>query len=165
VVAGLVVALHPFAEWAVHVHILHRKARRRGKDQVEPYAARLHRFHHEDPKNIDLVLLPMRSVMGLVGTTGMLTVLARDQRRGASAGVAALSSLLAYEWVHFLIHSPHRPRRAMYRARWRAHRLHHYRNERYWFGVVGTVADWVFGTAPERGDVPVSPTARSLTPV
>lgn len=163
-VAGAVVGLHPFAEWAVHVRILHRPPRRRGGSTRETFAARMHRLHHEDPKDIDLVLLPTRSVLTLVGGIGALGALARDRRRGATAAAVSLGSVLAYEWVHFLIHSPYRGKAKAYQARCRAHRLHHYRNERYWFGVVGTVADRVLGTAPERGAVPLSPTARTLTP-
>lgn len=162
-VATGVVGLHPFAEWLVHVRVLHRRPRQTGRGSTETFSARMHRLHHQDPKDIGLALLPTRSVVALVGGTLAASQLARDRRRGATGAAVSLLSLLAYEWVHFLMHSSYRPKRAMYRARWRAHRLHHYRNERYWFGVVGTVADRVLGTTPERGAVPLSPTARTLT--
>lgn len=176
VVAGAVVGLHPFAEWAVHVYILHgpsRRARRRaggspGEEMSggglpgEGFSARKHREHHENPQDIDLVLLPKVTVAGLAAAAAMPAWVAPDRRRGATGAAASLLGLLAYEWIHFLIHSPYRPRGAVYRARWRAHRLHHYRNENYWFGVVGTVADRVLGTAPAKGDVPLSGTAKSL---
>lgn len=162
VVAAGVIAAHPFTEWLVHVHLLHRRPhRRRGRD-VELYVARMHRLHHDDPKDIDLVLLPFRVVVGLVAGLVVVAATSRDRRLGATGVLAACNSLLVYEWVHFLIHSPYRPRRAYYRARWRTHRLHHYRNEGYWFGVVGASADRILGTAPPRGDVPVSGTARTL---
>jgi len=159
-VAAMVVVLHPFAEWWVHVRVLHR--RRRSGLAPETFAARMHRRHHEDPKDVELVLLPLRSVAGLVAGIWVSALVARDRRRGATAAATSLVSLLAYEWMHFLIHSSYRPKRSWYRARWRAHRLHHYRSERYWFGVVGTVADRVFGTAPQRSEVAISPTARTL---
>jgi hypothetical protein len=43
------------------------------------------------------------------------------------------------------------------------HRLHHYKNEHYWFTVTtaGT-ADRLFGTHPEPGSVQTSPTVRAL---
>ena len=46
---------------------------------------------------------------------------------------------------------------------WRNHRLHHYKNEHYWFTVTtaGT-ADRLFGTFPDPAGVPKSPTARAL---
>ena len=46
---------------------------------------------------------------------------------------------------------------------WRNHRLHHYKNEHYWFTVTtaGT-ADRLFGTYPDPATVPTSPTAKNL---
>jgi sterol desaturase/sphingolipid hydroxylase (fatty acid hydroxylase superfamily) len=70
--------------------------------------------------------------------------------------------LSVYEWTHFLIHSSYRPRRSVYRAIWRAHRLHHFRNERYWFGVTMHLGDRVLGTYPAKDAVPASLTARTL---
>lgn len=162
-VAGGVVAAHPFTEWLVHVHLLHRRPRRRQSGEMtELRLARLHRMHHEDPKDIDLVLLPSDVVLGLVGGLGLVAALGPDRRRSATGALTSLASLLVYEWVHFLIHAPYRPRHALYRSRWRSHRLHHFRNEGYWFGVVGSVADRLLGTAPARSEVPVSGTARTL---
>ena len=45
--------------------------------------------------------------------------------------------------------------------RYRAHRLHHFRNERYWLGVATRFADQVLGTNPAKADVEVSPTAKT----
>lgn len=68
-----------------------------------------------------------------------------------------------YEWTHYLIHSDYRPRSRMYKAVWRNHRLHHYKNEHYWFTVTtaGT-ADRLLRTCPDPGDVATSPTAKNL---
>ena len=41
----------------------------------------------------------------------------------------------AYEWTHYLVHSDYRPQSRWYRSVWRNHRLHHYKNEHYWFTV------------------------------
>lgn len=161
-VAGGVVAAHPFAEWLIHVHLLHRRPRRRRGRTVELRIARLHRLHHQDPKDIDLVFIPADVVTGLVGGLGLLAAFGRDRRRSATGAATALACLLVYEWVHFLIHAPYRPRHAFFRTRQRSHRLHHFRNERYWLGVVGTSADRLLGTAPERSEVPLSGTARTL---
>ena len=58
--------------------------------------------------------------------------------------------MLGYEWTHYLVHSDYRPRSRWYRSVWRNHRLHHYKNEHYWFTVTtaGT-ADRLFGTYPD----------------
>jgi sterol desaturase/sphingolipid hydroxylase (fatty acid hydroxylase superfamily) len=90
-------------------------------------------------------------------------VLGGDQWAGAATGLLTSYLILgAYEWTHFLIHTPYPPRRSYYRAIWRNHRLHHYKNERFWFGVTSTVGDRVIGTLPDQRDVSRSRTARSL---
>ena len=59
-----------------------------------------------------------------------------------------------YEWVHYLVHSDYRPRSKAFRAVWRNHRLHHYKNEHYWFTVTTSgTADRLFGTYPDSGEV------------
>jgi sterol desaturase/sphingolipid hydroxylase (fatty acid hydroxylase superfamily) len=45
---------------------------------------------------------------------------------------------------------------------WRAHRLHHFRNEHYWFGVTMHLGDRVLRTYPAKDAVPPSATARTL---
>ena len=79
-----------------------------------------------------------------------------------SGVLAGFAILFSYEWCHFLIHSPYRPRGRYYRTIWRNHRLHHFKNENYWFGVTSNLGDVVLGTNPERSVVSKSPTARSL---
>ena len=70
---------------------------------------------------------------------------------------------LCYEWTHFLIHTDYKPRHALYRAIWRNHRHHHYKNEHYWFTVTSSgTADRLLGTHPDPATVPTSPTARHL---
>jgi sterol desaturase/sphingolipid hydroxylase (fatty acid hydroxylase superfamily) len=64
--------------------------------------------------------------------------------------------------VHFLIHSTYRPKGWYYRYIYRAHRLHHFRNENYWFGVTVHLGDHVLRTFPGKDDVPVSATAFTL---
>ena len=46
---------------------------------------------------------------------------------------------------------------------WRNHRLHHYKNEHYWFTVTSSgTADRLFGTYPDAGEVTTSKTVRDL---
>jgi len=72
---------------------------------------------------------------------------------------------LGYEWTHYLVHSDYRPRSRAYRAVWRNHRLHHYKNEHYWFTVTtAATADRVLGTYPDPAEVGTSPTVRDSTP-
>ena len=70
---------------------------------------------------------------------------------------------LGYEWTHFLIHSDYRPKSRLYKAIWRNHRLHHYKNEHYWFTVTTAhTTDRLFGTCPPATEVDTSPTAKHL---
>jgi sterol desaturase/sphingolipid hydroxylase (fatty acid hydroxylase superfamily) len=160
-VAGMVAA-QPFTEWVVHVAILHSRPRRVAGRTVDLALARHHRDHHADPKDIDRALIPVPTVVGAIGGTAALVgALGRD-RNGVTAALTGFSLLLGYEWTHFLMHSAYRPRTALYRSRWRAHRLHHYKNERYWFGITSGFGDQVLRTNPDRGHVETSPTARNL---
>ncbi|MDX2168661.1 MAG: fatty acid hydroxylase family protein, partial [Deltaproteobacteria bacterium] len=49
-----------------------------------------------------------------------------------------------------------------YQRLWRNHRLHHFKNEHYWFGVTMLSGDRLLRTAPAVKDVETSPTARNL---
>ena len=73
-----------------------------------------------------------------------------------------LTRSLVYEWTHYIVHTPYRPKTELYRHLWRHHRLHHYKNENYWYGVSVTAADKWLHTAPPIADVETSPTARNL---
>ena len=73
-----------------------------------------------------------------------------------------------YSWIspagaENLIRAGHRPRTRIYRSIWRNHRLHHYRNEHYWFTVTTSgTADRILGTYADPQTVPPSPTAKAL---
>jgi hypothetical protein len=87
-----------------------------------------------------------------------------DRMAHAATGLlTCYAFLLVYEWCHFLIHTPYRPRGRYYRLIWRGHRLHHYKNEHFWFGVTSTLGDHFLRTAPDQSTVPKSHTARTLS--
>jgi hypothetical protein len=118
-----------------------------------------------DPKELAQLLLLAVPLVVLVGglliglVTGPVPV-------GAliSAALAGYALVGVYEWIHYLIHTAYVPRTAVYRRVWRNHRLHHFKNERYWHGITNTVADRVLGTMPDQRDIPRSETARTLDP-
>ncbi|HZU71769.1 MAG TPA: sterol desaturase family protein [Acidimicrobiales bacterium] len=161
-VAAVMVAAQPFTEWVTHVFVLHARPRRLGRLTVDLGVARKHRRHHLDPRDIELVLVPLPTVVTLIAGAGAAIALFGRNPQGVTAGVTGFALLLGYEWTHFLIHSPYRPRRSLYRSIWRAHRLHHFKNERYWFGITTNIGDRVLRTNPDRGEVETSPTARTL---
>jgi len=60
-------------------------------------------------------------------------------------------------------HSDYKPKTRVYRAIWRNHRQHHFKNEHYWFTVTSSgTADRVLGTYPDSATVATSPTAKNL---
>lgn len=160
---AIILVLEPFIEWTIHVYLLHWRPREVGRRTLDPLVARIHRAHHQDPKNVDLVLLPLQVPLLAVPIAAVITVALGQGRPSAYTTLAfAFLMLLTYEWTHYLIHSRYRPRHAYYRMLWRHHRNHHFRNERYWFGVTFDLGDRVLRTAPEKDAVPVSPTAKDL---
>lgn len=61
------------------------------------------------------------------------------------------------------MHTDYKPRGRAYKAVWRSHRLHHFKNEHYWFSVTTSgTSDRVLGTYPDPGTVDTSPTAKNL---
>lgn len=163
VVAGIILGFQPFTEWIVHVTVLHlRPFKLRGRT-IDLYIAKRHRQHHQDPKIIKHVLIPRGVVIRmLIVSVPLYYLVTPTLREGLTAAVTAYAMLLLYEWTHFLIHSTYTPKSWYYRSIWRAHRLHHYKNEKYWFGVTINLADHVLRTFPERDEVETSPTARTL---
>ncbi|HEY7891498.1 MAG TPA: sterol desaturase family protein [Solirubrobacteraceae bacterium] len=172
VMAGGLIGVTPFVEWAIHVYLLHSRPFTLLGRRVELLTAREHRAHHRAPGVLEGVLIPVSGVLvflAMIAATNwalsfpIAAVLSGPRLAYATTGVAVSFAILAsYEWIHFLIHTPYRPKRHYYKAIWRNHRLHHYKNERYWFGVTSTVGDRLIGTSPDQHEIPRSATARTL---
>ncbi len=158
------VALFPVIEWVIHVVILHWRPRRVGPIAVDSLLARKHREHHADPRDIPLVFIPWPALCWLLPAYVGVALLAMPSLPSAlSLLVSVYAVKLGYEWTHYLVHSDYRPVSAWYRSVWRNHRLHHYKNEHYWFTVTSAgTADRLFGTHPDPASVPSSPTVKKL---
>ena len=173
VAAVVMVVVYVFGEWAIHVYLLHlRPFAWRGRVVELPTAAS-HRMHHEAPHDLDMIVFAPSEALALmlgavplvVGAGCLLVGLVAGTvpiATAVTAGCVAYALILAYEWTHFLIHTAHRPRSRFYKAVWRNHRLHHFKNERYWHGITNTLSDRVLGTNPDQRSVERSPTARTL---
>lgn len=162
IVAGLV-ALEPVTEWVIHVFVLHFRPRTIAGRPFDLHAARKHREHHADPSSVDKVFVPLRDLLTIGALVGVVAWLALPTPALATtATITAGLLFLAYEWSHYLIHTAYRPTRGMYRSIWRSHRLHHFRNEHYWFGVTSNLGDRLLRTYPDKSAVPLSDTARTL---
>jgi Fatty acid hydroxylase len=160
------IVVYPFGEWAIHVYLLHAKPFRFRGRRVELPSSASHREHHERPNYLGLILLaPIEAAaLLLLAVPAVLAVFSLVLPVPALVTAALTGYVLIgiYEWTHFLIHTAYRPRSTAYKAIWRNHRLHHFKNEHYWHGITNTVADHVLRTAPDQKDVPRSRTARTL---
>lgn len=163
VVGAILVALQPFTEWLIHVVILHWRPREILGRHVDLAVGRMHRRHHQAPKDPRFIFIALRAIHVYAALDVVLLVLAWRVRPSIGTGVVVATALtLLYEWTHWLIHSDYQPRSRLYKGLWRAHRLHHFRNENYWYGVTAHLGDRVLGTYPAKEDVPLSPTATTL---
>lgn len=160
----ILVATFPVLEWVIHVFILHFKPFKVAGVKIDSELARDHRRHHADPRNIPLVFIPWRSLIAVIAGEFAIALFAFPRLgQGLTFLFATAATGLIYEWSHYLIHSDYKPKTATYKAIWRNHRLHHYKNEHYWFTVTTTAtADRLFGTYPDPAEVKASATAKNL---
>lgn len=172
-VVAVLVLLGP-VEWVIHRWLLHAKP---GNVVGELLGTRdSHERHHRDPEDLGWLLLRRPNAIGsclaIVGPFALSAIIAvslglgtaqQNWSTACTATAAGLLALLHYEWVHLLVHSKYRPVSRYYAHLDRNHRLHHYRNERYWLGVTVDVGDRLMRTLPDSRDaVPLSDTVRAL---
>lgn len=153
-VVGAMLAAMPLAEWVLHSRVLHATPVQWRGRTILSAAARAHAAHHADPRNERLVVTPPLALLPLVPLLTVAAVLPSWGLRTTAVSVVA-SAVLSTEWVHFLVHVSSAPRSGWLRRRSKAHRLHHYRNDGYWFGLTTGLADVVMRTAPRREASPV----------
>jgi hypothetical protein len=160
----VMIALFPLFEWIIHVFILHWRPKHLGRLIIDPLLAREHRAHHMDPRNIPLIFLPLKALLWVLPLTLDVALLAFPRLVIGLTYLVFISALgLCYEWSHYLIQGDYKPKTRVYRAIWRNHRNHHYKNEHYWFTVTSSgTADRVLGTYPDLATVATSPTAKNL---
>ena len=146
----------PFAEWLMHVVVLHWRPRSIAGLTIDPVLSRKHREHHVNPRDVGLVFIPLQSLIGAVVSSVLIALLLFPRTGlGLTFLVLVFAIGVGYEWTHYLVHTDYRPKSAVYRFIWRNHRLHHFKNDRYWFAVTtpGT-ADRVLRTYPDPGAIP-----------
>ncbi|MBB4854363.1 sterol desaturase/sphingolipid hydroxylase (fatty acid hydroxylase superfamily) [Mycobacteroides chelonae] len=160
----VLVAISPIAEWLIHVGILHWRPRSVGPVKIDSRLARDHRLHHQDPRDIPLIFIPLPSLIVVIAGLTAIGVFAFPRNGlGLTFALTIALFLVFYEWTHYLVHTDYKPRHALYRAVWKNHRYHHFKNENYWFTVTSSgTADRLLGTYPDPQQVQSSPTVRNL---
>lgn len=130
----IIVALWALQEVLAHRYILHARPWAVGGHLVD--IGRFHRDHHLDPTNLAkgfapkmvVCLLPfVVLVLGWLFTTTWSTTLTITS--------VWLTLGLNYEWTHFYVHSPYKPRTWWGKMLKRNHLLHHFHNETLWWEV------------------------------
>jgi len=163
IAVGGVLVYWPLQEWFFHWTLLHMKPRRVGPFTLDPYFAQKHRHHHRHPWRIETAMLPLRVLFTIAPFHLLFWWLVTPDLGAAATGVAAFTAAtLIYEWVHYLTHTPYKPRGRYYRWIRRNHRLHHFRHEGYWHSFTAPFIDTIFGTGPNPADVPRSPHCHDL---
>src|SRR5690606_3969946 len=159
-VAAGVLAFWPLQEWAAHKYLLHLEP----TEKRDPGFARAHRIHHQDPHDIERILLPIEVIRGAMPGTWLASrVLFPFNRRLRSTALATYATMaVAYEWTHFIVHTRVEPKTAYGKRVRKNHLLPHFRNENYWFGSVSPTIDSILGTEPDPESVPRSKTATDL---
>jgi hypothetical protein len=159
-VAGGVLALWPLQEWAAHKWLLHLEP----TETRDPAFARAHRIHHQNPHDIEHILLPIEVIRAAMPGTWLASrILFPFNKRLRSTALASYATMaVAYEWTHFIVHTRVEPKTAYYARVRKNHLLHHFRNENYWFGFVSPAVDAILGTEPDPESVPRSKTAMDL---
>lgn len=115
------------------------------------------------------MFIPTRSlpwalaILGVVAPLGIGALVGTPLTGTMSFMLVGALTLLGYEWVHYLVHTDYKPRTRLYKAVWRNHRQHHFKNEHYWFSVTTSgISDRVLRTYPDPAAVETSPTAKNL---
>jgi sterol desaturase/sphingolipid hydroxylase (fatty acid hydroxylase superfamily) len=165
VAVALVAAACGIAGWAASEYVFHRFVLHLPRPRwriVRALHARLHWRHHQEPDDPRLLFIPAWGTVGLFAMAAGIGYAAGGWTCAAGSAFGLGLALLHYESTHLAAHVAYAPR-----TRWgafmkRFHRLHHYKNERYWFGVTHPFADMIVGTWPDARTVAKSSTARTL---
>jgi len=159
-----IVAIFPFQEYLTHKYLLHRPPVVIFGYRWESVIALVHRVHHRDPWHMERAINPPIAVVLYAVGLPVIFFPFFEPARALTGIAASWLVLLAYEWTHLLIHTSYAPNNWLFKRIWRNHRLHHFKNEHYWFNVSTYGVDSLLGTAPSPGGLPTSSTCLSLDP-
>ncbi|HTJ26882.1 MAG TPA: sterol desaturase family protein [Candidatus Limnocylindria bacterium] len=149
------------SEYTTHRFLLHARPVR--QPFVLGLQHRLHYDHHRDPSDLRLLFLPLWfAVPVVVLYLAVAYAITRAPGTSASALFGAVVALLYYEWVHYVAHVPFVPRTRFGRWIKKYHLLHHFKNERLWFGVTNPSMDVLGGTYRRSDQAPRSISTRIL---
>lgn len=148
------------SEYTFHRYVLHMP--RPIQERLRKLHARLHWKHHQTPDDPRLLFVPLFGDVFLFLQFGAIGAALGGVPAALGAALGLGIALLHYETTHLAAHVAYVPRTRWGRFLKRFHRLHHYKNEHYWFGVTHPLMDMLVGTWPDHHAVEKSNTARTL---
>jgi hypothetical protein len=157
-----VLAAWPVQEWVIHVFVLHLKPFHLFGRQIDPIISRNHRNHHRNPWDPALGLTPPHMIWLYTCALPALWMMSLPLPQAITGVATYFSLVLNYEWVHYLIHTSYVPVGRFYKRLWLNHRLHHFKNEQYWYGVTMLSGDWLLNTQPTPQEASRSQTCLTL---
>ena len=164
-VIAVICASWPLQEWFVHAHLEHLKPVKFMGRTFEFMITKTHRAHHSNPWDPRFGLTPpFILVLYFFGLPLFSYLTLPNKALAITATATTLALILNYEWIHYLIHTSYPPKTKFYRRLWKNHRLHHFKNEEYWFGLTAISGDSIMGTNPPLKSTPHSPTCLTLDP-
>ncbi|TWU56057.1 sterol desaturase family protein [Rubripirellula reticaptiva] len=166
VTVGVIVSW-PIQEWLIHAWLEHRPPIRVGGREVELLITKTHRAHHRNPWDPRFGLTTTYFVIAFVGGVPMMWAVPYllgwlPIGAAMTGNLITFALILNYEWIHYLIHTSYVPKTRLYRRLWRNHRLHHFQNENYWYGLTMLAGDQVLGTQPKKSLAGHSDTVMNL---
>lgn len=158
-VIGAVIFLS--SEYTTHRFLFH--ARPQSAPWLLKLQHRLHYDHHIDPPKLELLFLPLWFIIPVAFVYfGVYVAITRNVTLSLSLTFGSIVALTFYEWVHYVAHVPFTPVTPFGRYMKKYHLWHHFKNERYWFGVTNPTTDYFGFTYRELEAVPKSTTVREI---
>ena len=163
VVAGILLSW-PLQEWFVHAQLEHLKPLKLFGRTIELVITKTHRAHHLNPWDPKYGLSPPHIMVLYFLGLPLFCYLTAPLTLAATATLTTLTMIQNYEWVHYLIHTSYQPRTRLYKRLWRHHRLHHFKNEQFWFGLTMISGDTFMNTNPPPSEAERSASCLTLAP-
>ncbi len=122
-------------EYLVHVYILHFPIPKH--PTLYRLFYRLHYGHHDLPKRLDLMFMPLWLTLPMLGFNCLAFYygITNDPHQLWCMLSGLYTGYLLFEWTHALNHVPYTPQTKIGKYLKTTHLWHHHHNEHYWFGV------------------------------